>query len=144
MDSEYSESLLATVRSAAASGPSDLQTRLHEVYTAVIGGDFDAFGEAVTDDVELNIFGFAPMHGTWRGRKEVVEATRRNFGLLSNQQPEIEGIISQGDRVAVLLRETGTLKSSGQAYSLRGVQWFTFADGKIKKIDEILASIWKS
>jgi len=23
------------------------------------------------------------------------------------------------------------------------VQWFTFADGKIKKIDEVMASIWK-
>jgi len=144
MDSEYSESLLATVRSAATSDPGELQTLLHEVYAAVIGGNYDAFGEAVADDVELNIFGFGPMHGTWRGRKDVVEATRRNFGLISNQQPEIEDIISQGDRVAVLLRETGTLKSDGQAYSVRGVQWFTFADGKIKKIDEILASIWKS
>jgi ketosteroid isomerase-like protein len=144
MDSEYSESLLATVRNAPASGPGDLQTKLHEVYTAVIGGNFDAFGEAVTDDVELNIVGFGPLHGTWRGRKDVVDATRRNFGLLSNQQPEIEGIISQGDCVAVLMRETGMLKSNGQAYSLRGIQWFTFADGKIKKIDEILASIWKS
>jgi hypothetical protein len=41
------------------------------------------------------------------------------------------------------LRESGVLKSSGQAYSIRGVQWFTFADGKIRKIDQIAASIWK-
>ncbi len=144
MESEHSENFLAAVRSAAASDASDVQKMLHEVYTAVIGGNFDALGEAVTDDVELNIFGFGPMHGTWRGRKDVVEATRRNFGLVSSQQPEVEDMISQGDRIAVLLRETGTLKSNGQAYSLRGVQWFTFAGGKIKKIDEILASIWKS
>jgi len=85
----------------------DPQTILHQVYSAVIQGNFDALGEAVTDDVELNICGFGPMHGTWRGRKEVVEATRRNFALVASQQPEIEGMISQGNCVAVLLRETG-------------------------------------
>ena len=67
----------------------------------------------------------------------------KTSAMLASQKPEIEGIISQGDRVAVLLRESGVFKSSGQAYSVRGVQWFTFADGKIKKIDEIVASIWK-
>ncbi len=144
MDREYSESLLATVKSATTSEPTDPQTILHGVYAGIVEGNYDALGEAVTDDVELNIFGYGPMHGTWRGRKDVVEATRRNFGLVSGQQPEIDGMIAQGNSVAVLLRETGTLKSTGQAYSLRGVQWFTFADGKIQRIDEILASIWKS
>jgi hypothetical protein len=33
-------------------------------------------------------------------------------------------MISQGDSVAVLMRESGVLKSTGQAYSIRGVQWF--------------------
>lgn len=84
------------------------------------------------------------MHGTWRGRKEVVEATRKNFALVDGQQPEIESMIRQGDCVAVLLRETGKVKATGQAYSIRAVQWFTFADGKIRKIDEIVASIWKA
>ena len=129
------QSLLLGLQHHVAAAPVAFQRNQTEYFTE---------DQAVADDVELNIFGFGPMHGTWRGRKDVVEATRRNFGLLSNQQPEIEDIISQGDRVAILLRETGTLKSDGQAYSVRGVQWFTFADGKIKKIDEILASIWKS
>jgi hypothetical protein len=53
-------------------------------------------------------------------------------------------LVSQGDRVAVLLRESGVFKSTGEAYSIRAVQWFTFADGKIKRIDEIVASMWKS
>jgi len=143
MDPEYTDRLLATVSAAPPGNNGDPQSVLHQVYSAVIQGNFDALGDAVTDDVELNICGFGPMHGTWRGRKEVVEATRRNFALVAGQQPEIEGMVSQGDCVAVLLRETGTVKASGQAYSIRAVQWFTFADGKIKKIDEIVASIWK-
>ena len=71
----------------------------------------------------------------------MVAATRKNFALLSNQKPEIEGMISHANRVAVLLRESGVFKSNGQAYSVRGVQWFTFADGKIARIDEIVTSL---
>jgi len=52
-------------------------------------------------------------------------------------------MISDGDSIAVLLRESGMLKSTKQVYSIRGVQWFTFADGKIKKVDQIATSIWK-
>jgi hypothetical protein len=29
---------------------------------------------------------------------------------------------------------------NGQPYRVRGVQWFTFAEGKIRKIDEIVAA----
>jgi len=119
----------------------DPQTVLHAAFDAIIQGNFDAFGESVTDDVQLNISGFGALDGTWRGRDQVVAATRRNFALIAEQKPEIEGMIRNGDRIAVLLRENGIFKSNGQAYSVRGVQWFTFADGKISSIDEIVASI---
>ena len=144
MDPEYTDRLLNTVRPAATTHTRDPQAVLHAAYAAIIQGDYEAFGESVTDDVELNIRGFAPMDGTWCGRVAVVEATRRNFALVADQQPEIEGMITQGDCVAVLLRESGVLKSNGQAYSIRAVQWFTFAGGKIKRIDEIVASLWKA
>jgi uncharacterized protein len=139
MDPEYSHKLLHAVRTRAATHPSDPQTLLQEVYSAIIQGDFDAFGRSIADDVELNISGFGPLDGTWRGRSAVVEATRKNFGLVDAQQPEVETMIAQGDSVAVLMRETGKFKSNGQNYKLRAVQWFTFADGKIAKIDEIVA-----
>jgi ketosteroid isomerase-like protein len=140
MDREYTDRFLLTTSSAATKDIQDPQTVLHTAFDAIIQGNFDAFADSVSDDVELSIRGFGALDGTWRGRDEVVAATRRNFGLLANQRPEIESMISQGDRVAVLLRESGVFKSNGQAYSVRGVQWFTFADGKISKIDEIIAS----
>ena len=74
-------------------------------------------GNSMSEDVELNICGFGPMDGNWRGRKAMVEATRKNFASLASQRPEIESIICQGDCAAVLLRETGVLKATGQAYS---------------------------
>jgi ketosteroid isomerase-like protein len=143
MDREYTDRFLRTTSSAATEDIKDPQTVLHSAFDAIMQGNYDAFGESITDDAELSICGFGALDGTWRGRDEVVTAARKNFGLLVSQKPEIESMISQGDCVAVLLRESGVFKSSGQAYSVRGVQWFTFADGKIKKIDEIIASIWK-
>jgi ketosteroid isomerase-like protein len=139
MDREDTDRLLVTTGGAATTDFGDPQAVLHHAFEAVIGGDFDAFAEAVADNVEMNISGFGPLDGAWRGRAEVVAATRRNFGLLANQKPEIESMIAQDDRVAVLLRESGVFKSNGQSYSVRGVQWFTFAKGKISKIDEFIA-----
>ena len=141
MDREYTDRFLLTTGGAATEDFSAPQTILHAAFDAIIQGNFEAFGSSVTDDVELSIGGFGPLDGSWRGREAVVAATRKNFALLSNQKPEIEGMIREADRVAVLLRESGVFKSTGQAYNVRGVQWFTFADGKIKKIDEIVASI---
>jgi ketosteroid isomerase-like protein len=141
MDREYSTRFLRTTSGAATKDVTDPKTVLHAAFDAIIQGNYDVFGESVTDDVELSIRGFGGMEGTWRGRDEVVAATRTNFAMLLEQKPEIESMIAEGDRIAVLLRENGILKSNGQAYSIRGVQWFTFADGKISKIDEIVASI---
>jgi ketosteroid isomerase-like protein len=144
MDREYGERLLATARSEATNESGDLQAVLHSAYDAVIRGDFDALGELVTEDVELTICGFGALDGTWRGRNDVFAATRTNFAEVDRQQPEIESIVSHGNYIAVLLRESGVFRSSGQAYSVRGVQWFTCVDGKISKIDQIIASIWKA
>jgi ketosteroid isomerase-like protein len=145
MEREYTDKFLATARAAAIDASSNNpQAVLQAAYAAIIRGDFDALGESMTDDVELNICGFPVTDGNWRGRNEVVAAARKNYGQLENQQPEIEAMISHGDSIAVLIRESGVLKSTKQAYSIRGVQWFTFADGKIRKIDQIAASIWRA
>jgi ketosteroid isomerase-like protein len=144
MDPHYTDKFLEAARPPDPAGATDPQAVLHAVYAAVISGDFDALNGSVTDDVALNICGFPPINGTWKGRGEVVAAVRKNYGQLESQQPTIESMISQGDSIAVLMRETGVLRSTGQAYSVRGVQWFTFAGGRISKIDQVVASIWKA
>ncbi len=65
---------------------------------------------------------------------------RKNLAPVAEQKPEIESIVAEDDRIAVLLRERGVFKADGQAYDVRGVQWFTFANGKISRIDEIIAN----
>jgi ketosteroid isomerase-like protein len=138
MDREYSNRFLRTTSWAATEDIRAPQSVLHAAFDAIISGDYDTFGALVTDDVELSIRGMGAMDGYWRGRDEVVAAARKNFALLAEQKPEIESMISEGDRMAVLLRESGIYKASGQAYSVRGVQWFTFSGGKISKIDEMV------
>src|SRR5271165_5560537 len=141
MDPEYTDRFLQTVRTAPDESRQEI---LHRAYASVIQGNFEAFADSVSDDVELHISGFAPMDGAWRGRQQVIDATRNNVALVSNQQPVIESMISQGDCVGVLLRESGILKSTGQPYSIRGVQWFTFSNGKIRRIDQIAAGVTAS
>jgi ketosteroid isomerase-like protein len=138
MDPQYTGKFLGAVGTAAHP---DHQALLHAVYDTIIRHDFDAFGELLTDDVELNICGFPPMDGAWRGREQVVAATRNNFEMVDTQQPQVQGMISQGGTVAVLFKESGVFKSDGRKYSLRCVQWFTFVGGKLKSIDEIAATV---
>lgn len=139
MDPTYKDQLLSQVRNFT-SAP-DHQAVLHSAYDAVMQGKFDEFAAFVTEDVQLSISGLPEMDGVWHGRDAVVNATRKNFGLVDAQQPEIEHMITQGNVVAILLRERGSFKEDGRVYSVRAAQWFTFTDGKISKIDEIVATL---
>jgi ketosteroid isomerase-like protein len=78
MDPEYTDKLLSTVSAAATSGAQGPLVSLHAVYDAIIKGDFEAIGEFMTDDVELNICGFPATDGNWRGRNDVIAAARKN------------------------------------------------------------------
>jgi hypothetical protein len=67
MNPEYSDRFLLAATPGGAADASDPRTILHTAYEAVIRGDFDAFGQWVTDDVELNICGLAHLDGSWGG-----------------------------------------------------------------------------
>jgi ketosteroid isomerase-like protein len=146
MDAQYTARFLDAIRNHSpqpeSPQPESSQANretLHSVYDAVIRGDFKAFGEFLTDDVELDIRGAGSMDGDWRGREQVVEAARVNFSQVADQKPEIERMIFGSDSIAVLFRESGVFKLEGRSYRFRVVQWFTFAEGKVKRIDEIVA-----
>ena len=138
MDPQHAERFLETVRNVQANpgDAGDNQTALLDAYTAVVKGNFDQFTELLADDAELHISGFRPMNGSWRGRGDVVAASKKNFALISDQRSTVESMISQGDSIAVLISETGVI--DGRSYDLRGVQWFTFEQGKLKRIEQIL------
>lgn len=114
---------------------------LHGVFEAVGRGDFDAYGRGCTEDVVLEIAGSAtvPFLGTWKGRADVVDATRRNFGMLESQQPEMRSLAAQGDHVVVVMRETGRYIATGDPYAYHSAIVFTFEDGLVRRIREFIA-----
>lgn len=114
---------------------------LRHVYECLIRGDFEAFGELLSDDAELEIRGAGAMDGSWRGRAQVVEAARINFAQVADQKPEIDCIVAENDCAAVLFRESGLFRQNGRNYRVRAVQWFRFADGRVTRIDEIVAFV---
>jgi ketosteroid isomerase-like protein len=135
MDAQFTTRLLDRLRDA----PDRKRGVLAEVYGAIIRGDFERYGSFLADDVELVIRGCARMAGHWRGRDEVVEATRRNFGQLEGQKPEVDSMIADGDVVAVLIQETGVFRQDKRSYRYRCAQWFTFEGDRIRRIEEIVA-----
>jgi ketosteroid isomerase-like protein len=113
--------------------------RLQEVYQAVGQGDFDGgYAERLAEDAELEIIGpdVLPLVGRWQGRAAVVAATRRNFDLLTEQQPELQTVVAQGNSVVVVGRERGRWRATGEPYEIHWVQEFTFRDGKLARIRE--------
>ncbi len=114
---------------------------LHGIFEAVGLGDFDAYGRGCHEDVILEIAGSStvPFLGSWKGRAEVVDATRRNFGMLESQQPEIRSLAAQDDHVVVVMRETGRYLATGEPYAYHSAIVFTFEDGLIRRIREFIA-----
>lgn len=114
--------------------------RMQTIYRAIARGDYaEALADAV-DDIDLEIVAPPghPFAGRWRGKAEVQEAIRRNFALVEDQRPEIQTLAAQGDTVVVVARERGRLRTTGQEYDLHFVQVFTFRDGKLTRMRELV------
>jgi ketosteroid isomerase-like protein len=113
---------------------------LREQYRAIARGDLDAAADLFHDDVEFEITGppAIPVLGLWRGRADVMDAVRRNFGMLDSQAPEVRSVVAQGDVVAVVAHERGRIRTTGAPYALHWVQIVTFRDGKVARVHEIV------
>ncbi len=115
--------------------------RLRTFYEAAARRDFQGFADSLTDDVESEIIGPAslPFHRKLTGKAEVLEGVPKNFAHLEDQTPVVVAVVSQGDEVVVFGHETGRFKESGEPYALHFVQRYTFRDGKIARVFQILA-----
>jgi hypothetical protein len=113
---------------------------MQEVYKAIANHNFDALGPLLAEDAVLEIVGPAgsPMSGVFRGREQVVEAARRNFGMVEEQKPEILSIVAQGDSVIVVGKETGRYRPTGREYEMHWMHEYTFREGKLARVRELL------
>lgn len=116
--------------------------RLRAFYEAAERRDFQGFADSLTDDVESEIIGpsWLPFHRKLSGKAEVLEGVPKNFSHLEDQSPVVTSVVSQGNEVVVFGHETGRFRESGDRYALHFVQRYTFRDGRIARVFQIIAS----
>ena len=65
-----------------------------------------------------------------------------NFGMITEQHPQIEGIVHQDQVLAIRVHETGLLKADSRRYEANGVIWFTLEGAQIKRIEEFFHTVF--
>lgn len=108
---------------------------------AISQGRFDELREMLAPDVTYEAA--APAHVPWvrhaAGADDVAAAIQANFGCVCEQRPEPLSLVSQGDTVMVMARETGRWMDSGEAYDTLLAQQYTFRDGRLAAFRSITA-----
>jgi ketosteroid isomerase-like protein len=113
---------------------------LQDHYRALLNGDIDRFVSYLSEDVEFEIVGpaFVPFLGKWHGKNDVVRAILNGFSMVEQQDPRVLSIVAQGNQIVIVARETGRFRNTGIAYDVHWVQWFSFRDGKIANVRELI------
>jgi ketosteroid isomerase-like protein len=97
----------------------------------------------LAEDVRLEIRGSdeMPFIREAKGRAQMIEAIKQNFGALKDQRPTIGAVIAQGDTVIVMLEEEGEIRATGKPYHIKGMQRFIMREGKVELVEEQFASV---
>ncbi|HEX6372552.1 MAG TPA: nuclear transport factor 2 family protein [Longimicrobium sp.] len=103
--------------------------RIGRMVHAISQGRFDELREQLAPDVvyEMVAPAFVPWGRAAHGADEVAATIASNFATLSEQRTQPLSLVSQGDTVMVMARESGRFVD-GQGYEVLLVQQFTFAD----------------
>jgi ketosteroid isomerase-like protein len=107
--------------------------RIGQMFHLIARGRFDELRHHLAYDVSLEIA--APPHVPWArhalGPEDVADAIASNFRSVHDQRSEPLALVSQGDTVMVMARETGRWAESGQPYEVMLAQQYTFRDGRL-------------
>ena len=111
---------------------------IQNIIIAIGRDDLTAVGEMLAEDVRLEILGAdeLPFIREAKGRVQMLEATKQNFGAVQDQRPNIEAVIAQGDTVIVMLEEEGEVRETGKKYRIKGMQRFVIRGGKVELVEE--------
>lgn len=146
-DSKF-DSYINSIEDLFRSGDSKVNEKLEEasnvrliqsLIMAIGRDDLTAVGEMLADEVRLEILGpdELPFIREAKGRAQMLEAIKENFGAVQDQRPSIEGVIAQGDTVIVMLEEEGKVRATGKRYKIKGMQRFIIREGKVELVEEI-------
>ena len=111
---------------------------VQEAYAAFMRGDIEAVLSTISDEITFYIPGpqQMPTAGTWRG----LEGMRKFFATLASEieftQFEPQEYVASGDRVVVLGRYAGRIKSRNRQVASDWVMAWRMRDGKAVEFRE--------
>jgi ketosteroid isomerase-like protein len=106
---------------------------LGRMVQAIAAGRFDELRAHLADDVtyEVAVPATVPWVRHAAGVEDVVAAIASNFGSVCEQRTEPLALVSQGDTVMVMARETGRMADTGVPYQALLAQQFTLREGRL-------------
>jgi ketosteroid isomerase-like protein len=118
--------------------------RIGRMVHLISQGRFDELREHLAPDVEYEMG--APQSIPWcrraRGADEVAAAIAENFASVRDQRTQPLSLVSQGDTVMVMARESGRFADSDEPYEVLLAQQFTFdGEGRLAAFRAVTAPV---
>jgi ketosteroid isomerase-like protein len=112
--------------------PRSVVEAFYKVYSA---RDVEKIAEFLHDDAQWDISGpvdLLPFCGTHRGKAEVIDLIGRQIPMVLRTFSFVpEAILVQGDRAAMLSRQSSRRAKDGRTMSYRVANFMRFRDGKL-------------
>lgn len=113
---------------------------VQEGYGDFARGDVQALLERFAEDIEWIVPGSEknPLAGTYKGRSRVGEFFKGLSELTDISSFEPQDFVAQGDKVVVLGREEGRVRSNGRNFQTDWAMVFTVHSGKVARFQQYL------
>jgi ketosteroid isomerase-like protein len=118
--------------------------RIGRMVHAIAEGRFDELREQLAPDVtyEMAVPPSVPWRRTATGADEVAAAIAQNFAAVREQRTQPLALVSQGDTVMMMARESGRFVGDGEPYEVLLAQQFTFdGDGRLVGFRSVVGEI---
>ncbi|HEU4882315.1 MAG TPA: nuclear transport factor 2 family protein [Longimicrobium sp.] len=118
--------------------------RIGRMVHCISQGRFDELREQLAPDVAYEMV--APARVPWRraarGADQVAATIAENFATVCEQRTQPLSLVSQGDTVMLMARETGRFVDDGAEYEVLTAQQFTFDDdGRLAEFRSVVGEV---
>jgi ketosteroid isomerase-like protein len=118
--------------------------RIGRMVHAISQGRFDELREQLAPEVEYEMAApeSIPWHRRARGADAVAAVIADNFASVREQRTQPLSLVSQGDTVMVMARESGRFADSGEPYEVLLAQQFTFdREGRLAGFRSVVGEV---